>query len=165
MGGAVFNVRMSQVEILIASRFEADEILDCADGAEVQFLVSIGDPEAPEPRGYTRIERRLRLIFRDTIDETGATERDIERLIEFARSIKGAIGTVLAHCEAGISRSTAAAYIVYAVVLGTGTEREALLRVCSQRPSAKPNRRMVEIADRLLGRGGTLVDALQEIDY
>lgn len=157
---------MSQVEILIASRSEADEILECPDrGPGIHFLVSIGDPETPEPRGYARIRRKLRLIFRDTTDETGAREEDIERLIEFARSTNGATGTILAHCEAGISRSTAAAYILYAITLGPGREREALARVYWQRPVAKPNRRMVELADRLLGRDGALVDALQDIEY
>jgi predicted protein tyrosine phosphatase len=32
--------------------------------------------------------------------------------------------------------------------------------VLSQRPVAIPNRRMIELADRLLDRGGRLVEAL-----
>jgi predicted protein tyrosine phosphatase len=68
---------------------------------------------------------------------------------------------VLVHCEAGVSRSSAAALIMYACWLGPGREREAMDRVLSQRPVAVPNRRMVEIADRLLDRGGRLLHVLR----
>jgi len=49
---------------------------------------------------------------------------------------------------------------MYACWLGPGYEREAMARVLEQRPIAVPNRRMVEIGDRLLGREGRLVGAL-----
>ena len=69
---------------------------------------------------------------------------------------------ILIHCEAGISRSTATALIMYACWLGPGREREAMERVRKQRPTAVPNRRMVRLADALLGREGRLIDALGE---
>jgi predicted protein tyrosine phosphatase len=49
---------------------------------------------------------------------------------------------------------------MYACWLGPGREREAMSSVMAQRPVAIPNRRMVEIADRLLERGGHLVEVL-----
>jgi len=66
----------------------------------------------------------------------------------------------LIHCEAGVSRSTAAALILYACWLGPGLEAEAMERVLAQRPLAIPNRRMVALADDLLNRGGHLLKAL-----
>jgi predicted protein tyrosine phosphatase len=59
-----------------------------------------------------------------------------------------------------VSRSSTAALIMYAYWLGPGREQEAMKRVLSQRPVAIPNRRMIELADRLLDRGGRLVEAL-----
>lgn len=67
------------------------------------------------------------------------------------------------HCYAGISRSPAAAYIA-ACALDPGREEGELadiLRAAS--PSATPNRRFVEIADRLLGRSGRMIAAIERI--
>jgi predicted protein tyrosine phosphatase len=59
-----------------------------------------------------------------------------------------------------VSRSTAAALIMYACWLGPGREHGAMMRVMAQRPIAIPNCRMVEIADRLLDRDGRLLAEL-----
>lgn len=152
-----------EVEIIVASRAEAGEYLESEHAARLAYLVSIGDPEDELPAGYDKVTDKLRLAFYDTHDELGPAESDIERLIAFAHRIAGKRGTVLSHCHAGISRSSAAAYIIYAVVLGPGNEHEALGRVLRQREIAVPNRRMVRIADRLLGRDGALVAPLERI--
>ena len=49
---------------------------------------------------------------------------------------------------------------MYACWLGTGREQEAMEKVFTLRPIAKPNRRMVMLADKILGREGRLIDAL-----
>jgi predicted protein tyrosine phosphatase len=132
----------------------------------VTCVVSIGEPGEKVPAGYGRVPRRLRLEFAD-IDWEGAgqlpaTAHDIRRLIEFAGVVRAAGGTTLVHCEAGISRSTAAAYILHAVLLGTGQEREALQATLAAVPDGRPNRWMVRLADEALGSDGRLVQALEE---
>jgi predicted protein tyrosine phosphatase len=94
------------------------------------------------------------------LTELGATEEDIWQIIRLAEGLRSETGRVLIHCEAGVSRSTAAALIMYAYWLGPGCEWEAMEQVRTQRPVAFPNRRMVELADRLLVRGGRLVGVL-----
>ena len=150
------------ITIEIASRAEASSILNSPDQcAEVSFLVSIGAPEDELPAGYSNVSHKLRLLFGDTeTAEHGATESDVRCLIELAKELYGSAGKVLIHCEAGVSRSSAAGLILYTSLLGPGSEREAMERVLRQRPIAKPNRRMVEIADHLLGRGGRLIEVL-----
>lgn len=147
--------------IEIASRLEAGEILGspprCAD---LTYLVSIGAPQDDLPVGYHAFEPKLRLLIHDVLTEDGATDDDVLRIVGLAESLRGAAGTVLVHCEAGVSRSSATALIMYACWLGPGCERAAMARVLAQRPIAAPNRRMVEIGDRLLGREGRLVEAL-----
>ena len=67
------------------------------------------------------------------------------------------------HCYAGISRSTAAAYIAACALAperDEGTVADAL-RAAS--PSATPNRLFVQIADRMLGREGRMVAAIGRI--
>jgi predicted protein tyrosine phosphatase len=66
---------------------------------------------------------------------------------------------VLCHCAAGISRSTAAAFILWCVWLGEGKEREALRRVLTERKQALPNTLIVKYADRYMGRDGAMVEA------
>jgi predicted protein tyrosine phosphatase len=124
------------------------------------YLLSIGDVQDELPLGYDNVERKLRLLVADVVTEIGATEQDIQQIITLARELRSTTGTILIHCEAGVSRSTAAALIMYACWLGPGGEDEAMMRVLAQRPIAIPNRRMVEIADQLLDREGRLVAVL-----
>jgi len=103
----------------------------------------------------------LRLLFADVeVEDSGPTEEDVSRIIHLAETLKPVGGKVLIHCESGISRSAAAALIMYACWLGSGREREAMEKVVTQRPAARPNRRMVLLADRLLERDGRLIAVL-----
>ena len=68
------------------------------------------------------------------------------------------------HCYAGISRSTAAAFIAVCIERPERSEardRRRALRAAS--PYATPNPRLVAIADGLLGRDGRMVDAVAAI--
>ncbi len=132
--------------------------------ADVICLVSIGEPHNELPAGCQNVARRLRLLFADHIDgEYGPTEDDVRRIIELAQSLRSSTGKVLIHCEAGVSRSSAAALIMYAYWFGAGREREALERVLQQRSIARPNRLMVSLADQLLGRGGRLMEVVENL--
>ncbi len=66
---------------------------------------------------------------------------------------------LLVHCFAGISRSTAAALIAL-TFRHDGREEEAALRLRAAASHAQPNRRMIELADARLARGGRLLAAL-----
>jgi predicted protein tyrosine phosphatase len=150
------------ITIEIMSRPEASYILCSARHcAEITYLISIGDEYDALPSGYNNIARKVRLQIADVVTELGATEDDVRQIIRLAENLRSDIGRVLIHCEAGISRSPAAALIMYACWLGPGREREAMERVLAQRPFALPNRRMVQIADRLLEREGRLVEVLE----
>ena len=148
------------MKIEILSRLEAGEILCMPERcAEITYLVSIGDGEDPLPEGYDNAQRKVRLRIADVVTEEGATEEDVRGIIRLAEQLRSESGTLLIHCEAGISRSTATALIIYACWLGRGREDEAMERVITQRPYAIPNRRMVAIADKLLAFGGCLLQA------
>lgn len=67
------------------------------------------------------------------------------------------------HCYAGISRSTAAAYIAACALKPDRDEAEAAQALRRASPSATPNRLFVEIADRMLGRDGRMVAAIAAI--
>src|SRR5687767_2365364 len=150
----------TETSIEVLSRIEAGQIL-CSPGrcAEITYLVSIGDGDDPLPQGYEIAERKLRLRIADVVTEEGATVEDVRQIVQLAEQLRSESGTLLIHCEAGISRSTATALIIYACWLGKGREDEAMERVIAQRPFAIPNRRMVALADTLLALDGNLLRA------
>jgi len=116
------------------------------------FVVSISGPGRPLPEQLAAGGRKiLRLEFLDSEDpiEPGAPERHhVEQLISFARNLPENPG-ILVHCDAGISRSTAAALILHYLCLGNPVDAaNALLQ---NQPNALPNRLFVHYADELLG--------------
>jgi predicted protein tyrosine phosphatase len=70
---------------------------------------------------------------------------------------------LVVHCFAGISRSTAAAYITLCVARPERDEREIAQALRQASPLATPNALLVAIADRLLERDGRMVAAIEEI--
>jgi predicted protein tyrosine phosphatase len=154
------NLDPTEIRIEVVSRLEADQIL-CSPRrcANITYLVSIGDANDPLPKGYENAERKLRLLIADVVTEEGATEEDVRRIVQLAEQLRSESGTLLIHCEAGVSRSTATALIIYACWLGQGREDEAMQRVLAQRPYAIPNRRMVALADSFLALDGRLLRA------
>ena len=86
----------------------------------------------------------------------------VEELIRFVRAWPREKPMVI-HCWAGISRSTAAAFIA-ACALGP-RRPEADIADAIRRASAiaTPNRRLVAVADDILGRDGRMVDAVARI--
>ena len=70
---------------------------------------------------------------------------------------------LLIHCYAGVSRSTAAAYVA-ACALRDDLDEAALARTLRARsPTATPNAIMVALGDHLLGRRGRMVAAVAAI--
>jgi predicted protein tyrosine phosphatase len=70
---------------------------------------------------------------------------------------------IVVHCYAGISRSTAAAYSALCAVRPDLDEAELALRLRARSPEATPNRRIVALADGILGRSGRMVRAIEAI--
>jgi predicted protein tyrosine phosphatase len=67
------------------------------------------------------------------------------------------------HCWAGISRSTAGAYIAVCALRPERDEGEIAERLRALSPSATPNARLVALADEILGRGGRMSAAIERI--
>jgi predicted protein tyrosine phosphatase len=86
----------------------------------------------------------------------------VEPLLAFVRRWEREKPLVF-HCFAGISRSTAGAYISACTLAPERTEHEIAIALREASPTATPNARMVAVADDLLGRGGRMVDAVRRI--
>ena len=70
---------------------------------------------------------------------------------------------MLIHCFAGVSRSTAAAYITACYLNPYKSEYEIALQLRTASPSATPNSRMIELADKILNRQGQMIRAISKI--
>src|SRR4029453_13187333 len=84
----------------------------------------------------------------------------VARILECGRAWDAA-QPMLIHCFAGISRSTAAAFVLACAGSPEADERRIALAMRRAAPHASPNRRIVSLADRLLGREGRMVAALE----
>jgi predicted protein tyrosine phosphatase len=70
---------------------------------------------------------------------------------------------LVTHCFAGISRSSAAAFIAACVAAPGRDEEEFARRIRAASPTASPNSRLVALADEYLGRKGRMVKAVAAI--
>jgi predicted protein tyrosine phosphatase len=90
------------------------------------------------------------------------TEAHIEQVLNFVRGWDRSAPLVV-HCYAGISRSTASAFAA-ACALNPHRDEIAIARqIRAASPIAQPNRLIVSLADKALGREGRMLRALEEM--
>jgi predicted protein tyrosine phosphatase len=89
-------------------------------------------------------------------------ERHVADLLNFVRAWDRRAPLVV-HCYAGISRSTASAFASVCALSPHRDERSIAQALRQASPTATPNIRIVSLADRLLGRGGRMVAAIETI--
>ena len=133
----------------------------------VTRAVTILGPGTEQPR-FTGVEpdNHLRLTFHDIAAPTPGLEppqkRDMQELLDFVRGWNRR-SPLLIHCWAGISRSTASAYIANCLLQPDADEFHLAQRLREASPSATPNPMLIALADEALGRGGRMRRAIAEI--
>jgi predicted protein tyrosine phosphatase len=133
---------------------------------KVSHVVSLLDPLTPFPVIQEVGQRHLRIEVHDIEQE----EEGMDPLCKLrTKMILDFVGgwdqsqPILIHCYAGISRSTATAFIT-ACAQNPGADEEAIaLALREASPTASPNRRFVALADAELGRGGRMSRAIEKI--
>jgi predicted protein tyrosine phosphatase len=145
---------LSEVERIIAQR-------------RPSHLVTLLDPASmiETPAGLSA-DCHLRVGVNDIAEVVeglvAPCESIVADLIAFARDWDET-APMLIHCWAGISRSTAAAFTIACERSAPGKEAEIAWAIRDAAPHAYPNRRIVALADDLLGRQGRMVDAVNAI--
>jgi predicted protein tyrosine phosphatase len=89
-------------------------------------------------------------------------EEHVQRLIAFVGKWDRAAPMVV-HCFAGISRSTAGAFVTACALNPQRDEMQIAWEIRRASPTAQPNARIVGVADRLLKRDGRMVKAIETI--
>jgi predicted protein tyrosine phosphatase len=86
----------------------------------------------------------------------------VERLVDFV-SGWGRATPLVVHCYAGISRSTAGAFITACALNPSRDEMQIAWALRRASRTATPNARLVSIADRVLNRNGRMMHAIEAI--
>jgi predicted protein tyrosine phosphatase len=86
----------------------------------------------------------------------------VQRLIDFVTAWDRTTPMVM-HCFAGISRSTAAAYVAACALNPQRDETQIAWDIRRSSRTAQPNSRIVSVADRLLKRDGRMIRAIDAI--
>ena len=132
---------------------------------DIEYLVSIVDADG-QPSTPTEISfsRHHRCVVDDIVEsqpgKIAPQTKHIEDLIEFLDAWDSE-SSLLIHCIAGVSRSTAAALI--AATLKTKNPRQSATALRVAAPYAWPNQRIVSLADAILGLDGQLIRARNEM--
>jgi predicted protein tyrosine phosphatase len=109
------------------------------------------------------LDRHLFLALSDIIEPIDGhilpDAEHVQRLLDFAKTWDR-VAPLLIHCFAGVSRSTAAAFISACALNPQRQEVEIARAIRSASPTATPNARLVALADAILNRGGRMNEAI-----
>ena len=145
---------LSHVEVTVAT-------------ARVSHLVTLisGETLIDTPEAIGR-DRHLRLSMNDIAEPRDGlvvpSEDHVADLIQFAEKWDQK-APLLIHCWAGISRSTAGAFVVLCALNPRADEHSLARALRRASPTAYPNRRIVALADNVLGRSGRMSAAVETI--
>jgi predicted protein tyrosine phosphatase len=130
-------------------------------------LVTLLSPGTPVARPAEIAEHRhLNIAMSDILDHLpGQVRPEMHHLDAFLNFVDGwdRREPMLIHCYAGVSRSTASAYIAVCQLSPHRDEREVAQALRAASPTATPNLRFVALADERLGRKGRMVAAIEAI--
>lgn len=150
--------------ICVCPLSKVDETVARVRAEQLISLLSAGT-EMTRPAAI-RAENHLFIRMHDiAVEQDGMTlpgEAHVRQLLNFAGSWDRARPLAI-NCYAGVSRSTASAYIIAAALSPSRDEVELASTLRRLSPSATPNPRMIAVADQILGRSGRMVAAIAAI--
>jgi predicted protein tyrosine phosphatase len=130
-------------------------------------LVTLLSPGTPVTRpAEIEAVRHLNIAMSDILDPMpGQVRPEMSHLDDFLGFVRAwdRLHPMLIHCYAGVSRSTASAYIAVCELSPHRDEREIAQTLRAASPTATPNLRFVALADERLMRAGRMVAAIEAI--
>jgi predicted protein tyrosine phosphatase len=161
-GQANRDRRVSRIHVCSIFR-----ICDVAEATGARTLITLINREIRVDRPTAIApERHLVVGISDITTELEghvlAGEEHVAALLDFVR-LWDREQPLLIHCFAGISRSTAAAFIAACALRPDLCEDDIAQRLRRASPTATPNTRLVTLADKILCRDGRMVAAIERI--
>ncbi|WP_374631404.1 tyrosine phosphatase family protein [Pannonibacter indicus] len=150
--------------LYVSSLSRLKETVERTGATRMVSLINAGTPvERPQS---IAVANHLFLGFNDIVDPVEGLvppgEVHVSSLLGFVQDWDKAAPLVI-HCWAGISRSTAGAFITACALTPDADEAELASVLRARAPSATPNARLVAIADRMLARDGRMIEAIRAI--
>ena len=142
------------------------EAVHLADTSIYEGIITIEDGGIKNPfRVKDDYTKQLVMCFDDIsfpYDEYILPQKKhIIRALEFADKIGD--GSLLIHCNAGVSRSSSIALAILAKKHKEGFEINAVKELVKINPYCRPNKLMTELTDEILNRDGKLITAVQNM--
>ena len=113
-----------------------------------------------------RPENHMKIAFDDITEPmdgfVAPSAEHVEQVLSFVRSWDRGAPLVI-HCYAGVSRSTASAFAAACALNPHRDEMTIARQIRAASPIANPNRLIVSLADKALGRDGRMLRALDDI--
>ena len=152
------------MKLIISSLADAPTVIRVARPSHVITL--LGHDSIDDAPKLEAADRHLKVLVNDICGPSDGlihpTEAMVESVLTFGRGWSGE-APMLVHCWAGVSRSSAAAFML-ACERCPGVDEAVIARRLRQvSRAATPNELMVALADDMLGRGGRMVDAVRAI--
>ena len=149
------SIADSHPQIHICSLGIAREI----DHSTYDGVITIEDSLVDEPLRINQADcPQLVLCFDDIASPKDdwflPNKKHVQSALNFADELRG--GSLLIHCHAGISRSSAVALAIIAKGLGAGKEKRAFKELERINPNCAPNALVIWLTDEILERGGAL---------
>ena len=147
------------MKVYVSSRSQVSKVTSKVGATHVLSLLDPGKRPWLHPSTPTE---NWKLLNFDDIEEPSydrsPTKEHVERILDWAKNLP--VDTVLlVHCEAGVSRSTAAALAILVQYHGLEQIDKCVDLLFGVRPEAAPNRLIARYADEILGCNGRLVAA------
>jgi len=142
-------------------------LADTVAASRARHVMTLINPETfPDTPQGVHPDRHLKIGMHDIVEVVDGmvapSDEHVVELLEFVGAWDRQAPLVV-HCWAGISRSTAAAFITACAVVPAASETDIAARLRQLSVTATPNRRLVSLADDVLGRQGRMVDAVDAI--
>lgn len=154
MDGSIHVCPLSAVPDVVASS-GASHLLTC-----LQYEIVVDTPARIKPGKHVRLH--VDDISQPIAGYVEPNEQHMTKLLDFAHAWGGQ-GPMVIHCWAGISRSTAAAFITLCALNPEAPEAVVARLLREASPTAYPNRLMIRLGDAALGRGGRMLQAVEGI--
>ena len=152
------------MKIWISSLRDVHEARQQSSPGRIISLLSPGS-DFPSFDGYgEETHRRIEVydILQDAEGRDAPTRDHVTEIVDFLK-VWSPQDPLLVHCWAGMSRSTATAFIAACMHNPDADEAIIAEAIAGASPTAFPNTRIVAIADEMLGRKGRMVEPIEKI--
>lgn len=150
------------MNIAICSRNKVAETMKAHSATHVLSLLDPGVRTFLHPK--IKAEWKLMVMADELYSDlpNAPTVEHVKEIIEYGLSLPED-SSLLVHCEAGVSRSTAASLVIMVAREGVEAIPSCIEVLKWIRPQSCPNRLIINYADQLLGCGGKLFKASEEV--